>query len=179
MERHMRTHHKDLTNRRKSIIYIRLYKGDVPVDDNLIYVDDDLVIRSHRGLDMRCLYHVRLSMAVSERLLDTTATDNLRRDPEATYEILKTLDNELSDNRFLDNLVSDTIIKRGYVEQVLHEAELRSQTNDMSSIGNYVAKSPESTQGDSGSINQGFWSKSASMKTVQSLLIVIKRKDKK
>lgn len=168
-EEYMRSHRENLTRRRKSIIYIRLYKGDVPVDDDSIYVDEDLVLRSRRGLDLRYLYHVRFMMVLSPTLLDTVALDGLRRDPGFTYEALKSIDNNLDDKQFLDNLVSDTIIKRGYIEHVLHNAERKNPTGPMTSEGNYVVDSK----------NQGQWSRGSGPKTVQSLLIVAKREDTK
>lgn len=186
-ERHMRTHHRNLTRRKKSIIYIRLYKGDVPIDDDLIYVDEDLVLRSYAPLDLRQLYHVRYSLVMTPRLLETPAIDDMRHDPEFTYEVLKTMSERLEDQRFLDSIVSDTVIRRGYVEEVLYEAERRTPTGPMSSEGNYTTAPKDKKdwyQAPDGSYlpevkDQGYWSKSRGLKTVQSLLIVSMREDKK
>lgn len=167
VENYMRNNHLDLTKRRKSIIYIRLYKGDVPVDDTAIYVDDDLVLHSHNPLDLRYMYHVRFTVALSPVMLDSSAIDKMRHDPEFTYEVLKSIDNNLDDGCFLEALVSDKVIRRGYIEQTLQEIEGKSPT------GEFISANPYEKCKD----NQGVWSKNSGPKTVQSLLIVAKRKE--
>lgn len=163
----MRKFHEKVTTRRRSIIYIRVYKNDIPLSDDSIYLDDELVLRSKNGLDLRDLFHVRLSLALSPSLLDKEAIDDLRRNPDVWYVIGKSLDNGLNDKTFLDNLVSDKILNPGYIEQELHEIESKRNPKDMTSHGDY--HNPKD--------NMGVWSRKSTMKTVQSMLIVSKRKE--
>lgn len=163
----MRKFHSKVTNRRKSIIYVRVYKNDIPLSDDSIYMDENLVLWSRNGLDLRDLFHVRLSIVISPSLLDKEAIDDLRRNPDVWYVIGKTLDNGLDDKTFLDNLVSGKVLKSKYIEQELHEIESKRNIQDMTSMGDY--HNPKD--------NMGAWSRRSTIKTVQTMLIVSKRNE--
>ncbi len=176
MDTFMRENYTKLTTRRKCIVYVRLYKDDIPVDDSAVYVDENLVLRSNKGLDLRHLYHVRLSIIVSEKLLDTSAIDDLRRAPETAYVILKSLNCLLDDSKFLDNLVSDKILNRGYVEEELKHIE-RTQVpgGNIDSLNKYSKDNYTDNSVSKDLSSNGPWSKGSGLRTVQTLLIVSKR----
>lgn len=192
IESHLRRHHSKVTRRGQSIIYIRLFKDDLPVSDDSIYLDEDLVLRARRGLDLRHMYHVSFGLITSNSILSKAAKDDLRRDPEAAYSILMTLNCRLQEPKFLDNLVSDKVLNAGYIDSELDHIEKSTSPggnvyrpgtidNSYRHPNDRVSKSPSSPGYKSPGVvtppvsSTGPWSKGYTLRTAMSLLIVTKR----
>jgi hypothetical protein len=64
-----------VTRRGKSLIYFTLFRGNEPMDDKSIYMDEHLVLRTREPMNVRQTYHVRLGVVVELSLLDARAKE--------------------------------------------------------------------------------------------------------
>lgn len=81
-----------LPRRTGSWVHIAVYENDRPLDPRSITVDDDLTIWVDSDLDLRCQYHVRVSLFTQLMVLQPFAVKLLRSRPDYFKMVLLGLD---------------------------------------------------------------------------------------
>ncbi|CAM8750684.1 hypothetical protein MOC16_gp010 [Klebsiella phage vB_KpM_FBKp24] len=81
-----------LPRRSGSWVHIAVYENNRPLDPRTIRVDEDLTIWSDADLDVRCLYHVRVSLFTQLMVLQPFAAELLRSRPDYFKMVLDGLD---------------------------------------------------------------------------------------
>lgn len=71
---------------------ITLYQDSIPVDHNCLELTEDLKIRSTFDLNLRKIYHVRITVATQFFVLPKAAQLELRRRPSFVFKLLDMLD---------------------------------------------------------------------------------------
>lgn len=117
IDTYMREVHTQLTDRGRAAIHITLFKNGVPVTDGNIHIDQDLQVRSREPLDLRQVYHVRLSLMSHYGAFKGDAVDVLRRHPDAFKQIASTLDYN-TDTKYIDStLIVDKYIPKRVIQE--------------------------------------------------------------
>lgn len=83
-----------LTKRTGSWVHVAVYQNDRPLDPRSITIDEDLTIWVDTELDLRSLYHVRISLFTQLMSLQPFAVDLLRKRPEYLKMAIDGLDPE-------------------------------------------------------------------------------------
>lgn len=73
-----------LTKRGACPYIFSIWAGDVPIDQSLVYIDEHLVVRTTKTLDLRKAYHVRLSFITNYSVLTSDAVYDMKTNPVAT-----------------------------------------------------------------------------------------------
>lgn len=74
------------------VFHVTVYRGNMALSDNSIYVDEDLNVRTKVGLSARDVHHVRISMVTDLKNLSSKAQEALRRDPEVCTQVVDVID---------------------------------------------------------------------------------------
>lgn len=118
IDAYLRLAHKDLTHRGKAALYVNLFKDGKPVGDNDISVDENLNITSKHPLDLRCMYHLRLSTLTHFNAYSKGAIDLIRANAEAFKQIIATIDSRVDLSKVDNKLVLDKYIPRDVIESI-------------------------------------------------------------
>lgn len=93
-----------------------LFCGDAPVDESLLYVTEDLRVRSKVPLDLRKSYHLRLLLITKYSLLDQAALDAMKVHAIAVIQIFQTLVPRLDVEDAFDRLLDGKYLTPDYIE---------------------------------------------------------------
>ncbi len=85
---YIRDNRKWIMDYLSSVFLITVYKGDIPQSSANFYLDENLDINSNSPLDLRKVYHVRLSFVTDLRLLRPFARDVLLNNPDICYKVI-------------------------------------------------------------------------------------------
>lgn len=83
--------HAKLTVPYMNIFNVAVYENDIPLSDTEITVDNQLVVRSTRPLNLRKTYRVRITLLTDLSMLDDAAIQDLLNDPPVCLDILSIL----------------------------------------------------------------------------------------
>ncbi len=96
----------------ESIVYLSLYRGNVPVEDGSLNIDSNLNVRSNRDLDVRETYRLRIALISDLNLLSTGAFERFRSSGEACLKILSTLQYTLLRDGYLPKLLGGKYVSK-------------------------------------------------------------------
>lgn len=102
----------DLIKRTRSAVNIALYENDSLYEPSELYVDDSLCLRSRNPLDVKKLYHMRLTLFNDLFYLTKEAELIIRENPDYVTMILVGLDGRMATNGFLPKPNSGGFITR-------------------------------------------------------------------
>lgn len=114
-----------LTRNYRSLLRFTLYEDDVPISPEMIYIDDEMVLRSLKPLNLRRMYHVRLSVVTSSIYLNPITINKALAHPLAVLEIYQTVIPLLDVECAIANFVDEGYLKLEYLELVLSTLEER------------------------------------------------------
>lgn len=97
----MSADHDGLTQRTKSCVNVVLYINDRPLDASLLYVDEELVVRTRVPLQLTDIHHLRINLFTQFPFLSKEAEDTLRSNPNWANLIFTVLSPEMSDQGLL------------------------------------------------------------------------------
>lgn len=123
LEAYLRKYHDRVTVRRKAAVIIHVYKDNRIMDEDSVYLDKDLVLWSKNGLDLRHMYHVRLSLVKQRNYLNVDAVKSLVETPESAWGILKTIDPSMDDDVFQESMISEKYINPEYIDEFYRAVE--------------------------------------------------------
>lgn len=102
-----------LTRRGESVVYFTLFSEDLPMNDDTLIIDGDLIVKAKKPLDLRKTYHLRMSFITEFSLLTPRARDSMLNNGFAAVLILQTLMNRLDADHAFKNLIDyDYLIKQ-------------------------------------------------------------------
>lgn len=96
----------------QAAVLITLYRNDRPVDDQLVYVDDQMRVRCKIPLDLTKMYHLQFSLMNNLFYLQPDAELVLRRRPDFGWTILSGLAPEMRDKGLLPEAQDGWFITR-------------------------------------------------------------------
>lgn len=80
---------------RRSVLNVSVYEGAHRVDPDTVTIDEQLVVRLTRPLDLRKVYHLRLGVYYKWSDLDQDASDSLQNNGDAANDILDAINPEI------------------------------------------------------------------------------------
>lgn len=89
---------------------ITLYQDGIPIDHNCLELTEDLKIRSTFDLNLRKIYHVRITVATQLFVLPKEAQIALRRNPSFTFKLIDLLDPSIRANGKLPTVLAGKLI---------------------------------------------------------------------
>lgn len=119
MAEFLKSESKYMTQPYRSIFQLTLFRNHDIVDDMPIVATSNLDLSTVNAMDLRCYYHVRLSIVTDLRLLPTEAIDRARDHGLALIEIIKTLDPTVKSPEILDG----DYIPRKEIDRVLDDLD--------------------------------------------------------
>jgi len=103
----------------QSVFNLRLYEGPDPMDDGCVVVDPDtLKVRSAFEIDLREIYHLRLSIVHDLKSLTQSAWDRLRGGGVAAVKIVNALQRKVTNQYFSPKLLSGYLISNADMEYI-------------------------------------------------------------
>lgn len=87
-----------LTRQYQSLVTLTAYSGEVPIDETKIEVTSDLIVQSKEVLDLRKVYHVRMSLMVDVHSVHWPALERLSHYPKAFVKIVAAINELLRNN---------------------------------------------------------------------------------
>lgn len=81
-----------MTYTNQSIFHISLFNWEYPLNEEALFVNEQLDVLATADLNPRNQYHVRLGITIDFTTLSKDAIERLRNSPEAFFEIIKILD---------------------------------------------------------------------------------------
>jgi len=76
-----------LTKRGSAVVHFGLFRGTMPLQEESLYVDEHLVLRSRIPMDMRREYRVRFSMLMDKSILNQDAVNGGNRHPDMLLDL--------------------------------------------------------------------------------------------
>lgn len=76
-----------LTIRGKSVLHFGLFRGTAPLQDESLYVDEEMILRSRIPMEMRRDYHVRFSTLIDKSALTEDAFNDAIRFPDMLLDL--------------------------------------------------------------------------------------------
>lgn len=122
---YMVDHRVQLTQNNKSLLRLTLYDGDTPISPEMIYVDEDMVLRSVNPLNLRRMYHVRLSAVTSSIYLNAVTLNTAITYPLAVLEIYQTIIPTLDVEKALTHFMDGDYLQLAFLELILYTLEMR------------------------------------------------------
>lgn len=123
----MQSERTRMTKRGDSIFYFNMFVADMPEEDYLT-IDENWNIISKKPLNMRSMYHLRLSLITNPALLTENAKTGLQTHGKETLTIFKTIVPKLDLDRYWPVLIAtprtpttgDTYIPTKYFHELLN-----------------------------------------------------------
>lgn len=140
----------------ESVVYLSLYRGNVPIEDGSLVIDNNLIVRSNRPLDLRETYHLRVALISDLQHLTPNAFERFRGSGQACLNILSTLQWTLRRDGYLPKLLGGTYVSRNDLLEINHQintqrSRLPGTARTMLTVGNFLIATHRST--DYGSID--------------------------
>jgi hypothetical protein len=134
----------------ESVVYLSLYRGDVPVDDGSLVIDNQLVVRSNRPLDLRENYHLRIALVSDLLHLTPGAFERFRSSGQACLNILSTLQWTLRRDGYLPKLLGGKYVAKSDLLNINHlinnqRSRLPGTAHTMLTVGNFLIATHRST----------------------------------
>lgn len=127
-----------------SFFYVTLYKGRYPVVDGTVEVTPDLKIRAVKDLDLREVYHIRISMMAEVQTLLQSALDRLSLFPKAFTKVIGSVNELLRLNPDFNSLGSKSYIEAWELTSVYRILTGGLRTNAMGLSTSVVSYEEES-----------------------------------
>jgi hypothetical protein len=105
-----------VTKRGDSLIYFTLFRGLDPLDDETIYMDSDLNIRTTKPMDIRQIYHVRMAAITELSILTKRARDSIKANGYASLLIWQSLFPSLDINYAINTMPVDGYVSDKYLK---------------------------------------------------------------
>lgn len=100
-------------------VLVTLFRKELALKSDAIVVDDTLKVRATADLSLRENYHLRLGLVVDLAKLSSRALQALRADPEAFFNILLTIDNQLKGS--IPPLLGGTYLPKKEFDDLIYE----------------------------------------------------------
>lgn len=123
MFQYLKVNHSILHQRGAALALVTLYSGDGAMDPSTITVDDHLVVRSVKPMDLRKMYHVRISFVTAHHTLTGHAINTLTQHPIATLEMLQTLMPALDVEWAVQHAIQDDRLSASYIYWALDQTQ--------------------------------------------------------
>lgn len=102
-----------------SVFNLRLYEGIEPMSDGCVTVDPEtLIVRSAFEIDLREVYHLRLSIVHDLKSLTQDAWDRLRSGGVAAVKIVNALQRKVTNQYFSPKLLGGYLISNADMEYI-------------------------------------------------------------
>lgn len=109
-------YHRQITLPKQSPVLFTLFADDVALNPSLISIDEDLNVVSVKGLNLRRMYHLRLSLVSDILGLSDKAIEALQKHPEAALQIFHSLLPSLDVQWAMENaIVGDRLLSKKYI----------------------------------------------------------------
>ena len=134
----------------ESVVYLSLYRGDVPITDGSLVIDSNLIVRSNLPLDLRETYHLRM-MLISDLLhLTPGGFERFRAAGQACLNILSTLQWTLRRDGYLPKLLGGKYVPRADLIRIAHEinhqrSRVPGTAHAPLTVGNFLIATHRST----------------------------------
>lgn len=114
----MRMEGNRMTRYGESVFHISLYRGDVPIDDGILTIDNQLNIRATVDLNLRERYHLRIALLHDILSIQPVGREALRTAGTAAVKILSAMQLRLMRTGFVPELTAGGVIPRNIFRQI-------------------------------------------------------------
>lgn len=101
-----------LTQGKTNPFVISLYEYEFRISPEDVYIDENLVIRTTRPMDLRKVYRIHIGLTTDLSILTETAEESLRNEPSMCLAILRALGPTLESRGLLPTVVGNRLIPR-------------------------------------------------------------------
>lgn len=112
-----------------SFFYISVYRDEFPINDIEIELTSDLILRSKKPLDLRRVYHVRVSMLIEIGMAIQPALDRLSLYPSTLVKVLGAINELLKTDPDFNSLAHKKHIEKWELEAIYRVLSGGTRTN--------------------------------------------------
>lgn len=116
MDTFFRAYHSVLHRRGATPVLLHLYEGTTALGEAILTVDKDLNVRAAIPLDLRKMYHLRLSFPTYYPLFTDAAIRCMQLHSMATIQVFQSITENLNVEDGVSRFIDDKYMPKGYIE---------------------------------------------------------------
>lgn len=141
---YMRDDHQNLNWYMRSFVHVSLYENGIPLDDDLITIDENLIVRKVTPMNPRMTYRLRISLINNLQGINPQAKAKLLSSGVAGQKILMSLSWKTIHNAQIPPLIDGKYISRSFYDRLAIEINASKGIYytgieyRMLTVGNYI-----------------------------------------